>query len=267
MYRKHFGLTRHPFSKELHPDELFVAAAGRELEVRLGHLLELRGIGLVTGEVGSGKTTVCRKVVSGLHTGLYRVFYVPLSTGNAMDMYKSIAWELGLQTERSRAALYRVIRAEVTKLSLETKVRPVLVVDEAQHLRSDVLEELRLLTNYEMDSQNRLCLLLIGQAELRRRIGMAVHEPLNQRIVVRHHLGGLAREELPNYLQHLLRLAGTELPLFEPSAIETLFQATSGLPRKVNLLAHHSLTAAALSKAKAVTADHVQAALPEATCV
>lgn len=263
MYRKHFGLTRHPFSKELVPEELFVCQAGRELEVRLGHLLELRGIGLVTGEAGSGKTTLCRKVVSGLHPGLYRVFYVPLSTGNAMDLYKSIAWELGLPTERSRAALYRVIRAEVTRLCLETKVRPVLIVDEAQHLRPDVLEELRLLTNYEMDSHNRLCLVLVGQAELRRRIAMAVHEPLNQRIVVRHHLGGLAREELPSYLAHLLRLAGTELPLFEPAATEALFQATHGLPRKVNLLAHHALLAAALAKAKAATAEHVQAALPE----
>jgi general secretion pathway protein A len=264
MYRKHFGLARHPFAKDLPPDELFVSAAGRELEVRLGHLLELRGIGLCTGEVGSGKTTLCRKVVTALHTGLYRIFYVPLTTGNAMDMYKSISWELGLPTERSRAALYRCIRAEVTRLCLETKVRPVLIVDEAQHLRSDVLEDLRLLTNYEMDSQNRLCLLLVGQAELRRRLGMAVHEALNQRVIVRHHLGGLSREELPLYLQHLLRLAGTELPLFDASAVEALFQASNGLPRKLNGLAHHTLMAAALAKAKAATAEHVQAALPEA---
>jgi type II secretory pathway predicted ATPase ExeA len=265
MYRKHFGLTRHPFAKDLAPEELFVAASGRELEVRLGHLLELRGIGLVTGEVGSGKTTLCRKVVSSLHTGLYHVFYVPLSTGNAMDMYKSIAWELGLPTERSRAALYRVIRAEVTRLCLEAKVRPVLIVDEAQHLRPDVLEELRLLTNYEMDSHNRLCLLLVGQAELRRRIAMAVHAPLHQRIVVRYHLEGLTRDELPLYLAHLLRLAGTELPLFDSSAIEALFQASNGLPRKVNLLAHHALMAAALAKAKAATAEHLQAAVAEAS--
>jgi type II secretory pathway predicted ATPase ExeA len=263
MYRKHFGLTRHPFAKDLPPDELFVSSSGRELETRLGHLLELRSVGLITGEVGSGKTTLCRKVVAGLHTGLYRVLYVPLTTGNAMDMYKSISWELGLPTERSRAALYRCIRAEVTRLCLEARTRPVLVVDEAQHLRSDVLEDLRLLTNYEMDSQSRLCLLLVGQAELRRRLSMAVHEPLNQRIVVRHHLAGLSREELPAYLGHLLRLAGTELPLFEPPAIEAIFQATSGLPRKVNLLAHHALMAAALAKAKAASAEHVQAALPE----
>lgn len=263
MYRKHFGLTHHPFSKDIAPEDLFISAANKELEVRLGHLLDLRGIGLVTGEVGSGKTTLCRKVTSALHTGLYRVFYVPLTTGNTMDIFKSITWELGLSIERNRAGLYRCIREEVNRLCLESKVRPVLVVDEAQNLRSDVLEDLRLLTNYEMDSQNRLCLVLVGQAELRRRLSMAVHEALAQRIVVRHHLGGLTREELPRYLTHLLRLAGTELPLFEPAAMEALFQATSGLPRKVNLLAHHALMAAALAKGKVVAAGHVEAALPE----
>lgn len=263
MYRKHFGLTRHPFGKDLVPEDLYASAANRELEVRLGHLLELRGIGLVTGEPGSGKTTLCRKVMSGLHSGLYRVLYVPLTTGNVMDLYKCIAWELGLETLRSRAALYRCIRTEVTRLCVENKVRPVLVVDEAQHLRSDVLEDLRLLTNYDMDSQNRLCLLLVAQVELRRRLAMAVHEPLSQRIVVRHHLTGLSRTELPLYLGHLLRMAGAELPLFDEPALEALFHATGGLPRKVNLLAHHTLTAAALAKARIATAEHVQAALPE----
>jgi type II secretory pathway predicted ATPase ExeA len=105
VYRKHFGLARHPFGKDLAPEDLFASAAATELEVRLRHLLDLRGIGLVTGEPGSGKTTICRKVAASLHSGLYRVLYVPLSTGNVTDMYKSIAWELGLATERSRAAL------------------------------------------------------------------------------------------------------------------------------------------------------------------
>ena len=194
MYRKHFGLTRNPFAKDLDPADFFPSEAARELEVRLRYLLDLRGIGLVTGEVGSGKTSICRKVVSSLHSGLFRVFYVPLSTGNVMDMYKTIAWELGLPVERNRAALYRGIRNEITRLCLEAKTKPVLIVDEAQHLRSEVLEDLRLLTNYDMDSQNRLTLLLVGQAELRRRLSMAVHEALSQRIVVRHHVGGLARD-------------------------------------------------------------------------
>ncbi|MGH8626544.1 MAG: ExeA family protein [Gammaproteobacteria bacterium] len=263
MYRKHFGFTHFPFDLELQPDVLFASNAITEAEARLKHLLELRAIGLITGEVGCGKTTACRKVASTLHPGLYRVFYVPLSTGNVMDMYKSIAWELGLPTERNRASAFRVIRAEITRLTLEAKQRPVLIVDEAQHLRNEVLEDLRLLTNYEMDSQNRLCLLLVGLTELRRRLTMAVHESLAQRIVVRYHLRGLEREELSHYLTHRLRLAGCELPLIEPPAIEALFQATQGMPRKVNRLAHYALTSAALTKAKSVTCEHVQAALEE----
>ena len=90
MYRKHFGLARHPFANDLAPEDLFASAAATELEVRLRHLLDLRGIGLVTGEPGSGKTTICRKVAASLHSGLYRVVYVPLSTGNVTDMYKSM---------------------------------------------------------------------------------------------------------------------------------------------------------------------------------
>ena len=263
MYLTHFGLTHYPFERALQPDELFASSTAREAQVRLTHLVELRGIGLITGEVGSGKTTVCRQLASALHPGLLRLFYVPLSTGNVMDMYKAIAWQLGLPVERNRAAAYRAIHTEVCRLAVECRIHPVLVVDEAQHLRNDVLEDLRLLTNYAMDSEPRLCLLLVGLTELRRRLSMAVHEALVQRIVVRYHLGGLARDELPQYLDHRLRLAGTSLPLFEPAAVQALYQSTHGMPRKVNRIAHYALSAAALGKARQITAEHVQSAIEE----
>lgn len=263
MYRKHFALTRHPFGQEIVPDELFPSASNRELDVRLAHLLDLRGIGLVTGDSGSGKTCAARRVLTQLHTGLYRVLYVSLSTGNVMDLFKTISWEMGLSVERSRAALYRQIKSEVSRLCGDARTRPILVVDEAHHLRPDVLEDLRLLTNYQMDAEPRLCLLLLGQTELRRRLTMAVHEALAQRIVVRYPMAALTREELTGYLAHRLRLASAEVPLFDPAAEEAIYQATGGLPRKINLLAHHTLLAAALARAKLATADHVQAALPE----
>lgn len=263
MYLTHFGLTHYPFERSLQPDELFASSAAREAQARLQHLVELRGIGLLTGEVGSGKTTVCRRLAAALHPGLYRLFYVTLSTGNVLDMYKAIAWQLGLPIERNRAAAYRAIHSEVSRLVLETRIHPVLVVDEAQHLRNDVLEDLRLLTNYAMDTERRLCLLLVGLSELRRRLTMAVHESLAQRIVVRYHLSGLTREELPGYLAHRLQLAGSSLPLFEPAAVEALFHATQGLPRKINRAAHYALSAAALAKVRQVGAEHVQAALDE----
>jgi type II secretory pathway predicted ATPase ExeA len=263
MYLAHFGFTHYPFDRPLQPDELYASSAAREAQARLNHLIELRGIGLITGEVGSGKTTVCRQLSAALHPGLYRMFYVPLSTGNVLDMYKAIAWQLGLPIERNRAGAYRAIHAEVSRLTLETKIHPVLVVDEAQHLRNEVLEDLRLLTNYAMDAERRLCLILVGLPELRRRLTMAVHESLTQRIVVRYHLSGLSREELPAYLTHRLELAGCTLPLFESAAIEALYQATQGLPRKINRAAHYALSAAALAKVRQISAEHIQCALEE----
>lgn len=140
MYLKHFGLTGFPFDKAIPADELFVSSAMHELSVRLGHLVEMSGIGLLTGDPGSGKSCAARAMTARLHPGLYKVLYVPLSTGNPMDLYKSIAWELGLPVERSRAALYRQIKNEVTRLMTEARTRPVLILDEAQGLRSDALE-------------------------------------------------------------------------------------------------------------------------------
>jgi general secretion pathway protein A len=229
MYPKHFGFSGFVFGNDIPPEEMYPSVGIIEARVRLQHLIELRGIGLLTGDSGSGKSSACRSLVSLLHTGLYRVIYVPLTTGNPMDMYKTIAWEFGLPTERNRAGLYRQIRTEVTRLCAEARQRPVLIVDEAHNLRSDVLEELRLLTNYAMDSDNRLCLLLCGQSELRRRIAMAVHESLHQRVVVRYQMPPLTRDEFPDYLTHLLRRVGCEVPVFAPAAVEALFQASTAI--------------------------------------
>jgi len=199
----------------------------------------------MTGEVGCGKTTVCRHVTAGLHPGQYRVYCLSLSTGNVLDMYKAIAWEWGLPTERSRATAYRAIRDELTRLVQEAKQLPVLIVDEAQHLRNDVLEDLRLLTSYAMDAENRLCLLLVGLTELRRRLSMAVHESLSQRLVVRHHLPGLGRDELDAYLTHRLRLAGAEATIFLRRPSRPCSRPLAGCPaRSIVSPAHYALAAA-----------------------
>jgi general secretion pathway protein A len=226
-------------------------------------LVRFHDFSFVKSSMRSLQDQLCRQLCASLHPGLYRLFYVPLSTGNVLDMYKAIAWQLGLPIERNRASAYRAIHTEVSRLVLETKIHPVIVVDEAQHLRNEVLEDLRLLTNYAMDAERRLCLLLVGLTELRRRLSMAVHESLAQRIVVRYHLGGLTREELPAYLTHRLQLAACALPLFEPASVKMLFQATQGLPRKINRAAHYALSAAALAKVRQISAEHVQAALEE----
>ncbi len=262
-YLQHFALTRYPFQTLAETDELFPTRAGAETHSRLQHLLELRGIGLLTGEVGCGKTTACRQFAASLHPGLFRVAYVSLTTGSVLDMYQTLAWELGLQPERSRAAACRTLREEITRLAREAHQFPVLIIDEAHNLRNDVLEDLRLLTSFQFDSERRLCLLLAGLSSLRKRLAMAVHESLGQRIAVQHQLSGLARDELEPYLAHRLHLAGCDLPLFEPNALEALFQASRGLPRQIDRIAHFALAAAACAQARQVAAEQLEQACAE----
>ena len=263
MYQRHFALTRLPFEPPASSDELFLSAGASETESRIRHLLALRGIGLLTGEPGCGKTSACRRVLDQLHPSQYRVLYLPLTTGSILDTFQAIAWTLGLEPPRYRAQTCRAIRSEVARLCEESGQLPLLVIDEAQYLRHEVLQELRLLTNFGFDDRRCLCLLLVGHSELRRRLAMAVHESLAQRIVVRYHLPGLQRDELQPFVRHALRAAGCELDLFAPPALQALFQASHGLPRMVSRLAHYSLAAAALAEARTVDAEHVRLACAE----
>ena len=263
-YRPHFGLERYPFEPLAASDELFPLQAGKETARRLAHLLELRGIGVLTGRPGSGKTTACRQFVAGLHPARHKVCYVSLTTGTAFDAYRLLAWELGLEPLHTRAGCYRLIRTELEHLRASRRQLPVLILDEAQNLRNDVLEELRLLTGSGLQAPRETCLLLVGLAGLERRLALAVNRSLDQRVVVRHRFPGLEREETAAYLAHRLELAGCARALFEPAAVEALYQASRGLLRPTDRIAHYALLAAALDKAPGVSPAHVERAVPEA---
>ena len=151
----------------------------------------------------------------------------------------------------------------MSRLVAEAGKLPVLVFDEAHHLGNDVLAEFKMLTNYRMDSSNRLCLLLVGLTELRNRLRMAVHEPLAQRIIVNCHIPALRHEEVGAYIEHRMRLAGADVPVFEPAAIEAVALASNRIPRQINRIAHHALIAAAADRARTVTDSHVNRAADE----
>ena len=263
MYKPHFALKHYPFDTTLQPDELFESDSTRQAAHRIKHLLELRGIGLLCGEAGSGKTTLCRQVVSGLHSNLYRVCYVTLSTGSVMDSYNIIAGAFGLGRFVNRSAAYQAIRKTVSHLVTESRQHPVLIFDEAHYLHNEILKELRLLTNYKMDSQNRLCLLLVGHTELRRRIMISAQASLAQRIVLHCMLNGLERDEVGGYIEHRLRLAGSDVRIFEEQAVEMVAMASKGLPRRIDRIAHYALHAAASEQSRTVSINHVEKATLE----
>lgn len=263
MYRTVFGFSRPAFERDLPADQLFRTPTLDELHARLLYLAETKGIGLVYSDPGCGKTTALRRFKEALHPDQVRLVYLHDTSVNAGDLYRQLALELGIEPRWGRGMTFRAIQQEIVRLSTERRLTVLLIIDEAHRLRPDVLAELPLLTNFEMDSGARLALLLCGQSGLRQRLRMADLEALTQRITVRYVLRGLDREETKLYLEHRLRVAGVDRPVFSEPAIEAIFNASQGVLRRIDAVAHNALNAGAAARARIVDADHVLTAAEE----
>jgi type II secretory pathway predicted ATPase ExeA len=253
MWEAFFGFKKTPFSDNPDAKQLFASQAWNQVKARLQFLLDHHAVGLLTGEVGSGKSTAARAFLAGLNPSLYKIVYLHWTSGSALDLFRQLALELDLEPAHGRGDLARQISAAIVRLNQSKKQHPILVCDEAQLLRHPALEQFPLLLNFEMDSAHYLTLLLVGQPLLRRTLSLQMHEALRQRIAVHYHLEGLAREELDAYLTQQLKAGGITQPLFDGTATQALYQATKGIPRKVNKLALAALRLAAERKCSLVS--------------
>jgi general secretion pathway protein A len=252
MWESFFGFKKTPFSDSPDAKQLFASEAWNQVKTRLEFLANHHGVGLLTGEVGAGKSTAARAFTATLNPNLYTILYVHFCSGSALDLLRQVALELNLEPAHGRGDLARQIAEAVVRLNQGKKQHPILIVDEAQLLPHPALEQLPLLLNFDMDSSRYLTLLLIGQPLLRRTLSLQMHEALRQRIGVHYHLEGLTREELDAYLLQQLKAAGVTQPLFDDTARQALYQATKGIPRKVNKLALTALRLAAARKLQLV---------------
>ena len=252
MWESYFGFKRTPFGDRPEAKQLFASVAWQQVKTRLEFLTQHPGAGLLTGEVGAGKSTAARMFATALNPNLYKILYIHFSNGSALDLLRQMALALDLTPAHFRGDLVRQIAAAIVRLHQSKKQHPILICDEAHLLPHPSLEQLPLLLNFDMDSSRYLTLLLIGQPLLRRTLSLQMHEALRQRIGVHYHLEGLTREELDAYLTQQLKASGVAQPLFDETARQGLYQATKGIPRKVNKLATTALRLAAERKAQMV---------------
>lgn len=265
MYTGFFGLNSPPFSIAPNPDFLFLSGRHAEALAHLRYGLgDAGGFVLLTGEVGTGKTTVSRALLQELDETTQLAFILN-PTLSELELLASICDELRIRYKKSDASLKMLgdkIKNRLLKNHQQGK-QTLLIIDEAQHLQPAVLEQLRLLTNLETNSRKLLQVILIGQPELQQLLQRTDLRQLAQRITARYHLMPLTEDEVVQYLSYRLKVAGSERPVFEPQAIKLLYQSSQGIPRLLNLLADRAMLAAFAEQRPMVSKAEVRKATAE----
>ncbi len=262
MYLEHYGLTRKPFGKSPDPAFLYPSRQHAEALARLSHALEEREPAVLTGEVGAGKTTLCRALVDQFAERCRFSLVVNPALPPA-QLLGAIAQGFGLPALRRKADVYAALAEHAAALDAQG-LFPVVLVDEAQLLAGRAaFDELRLLTNLTLDDRGLVGLLLLGQPELRDRVHDRGGEAFAQRVGVAYHVGPLDEAETGRYLEHRLRVAGREAPLFEAEAVAAIHRASGGIPRRVNHIAANALLEGFARDRARLGAEEVQAALSD----
>jgi len=257
MIEAYFGFKRPPFPKEIKTEQLLDTYDYRESWARLSYIRQHRGIFCLTGEPGSGKTSILRRFVDCLNPQTHLHCYTPLATVSQSDLYRQLNILLRLPSKLRKSELFHQIQKSVMELYAHQGKTPCFILDECHMMDHATLQELIVVTNFEMDSKSPFIFVLIGQPELREKLKRRMHEPLRQRITLSYHMAGLSLEETRTYVLHQLKIAGRTEPLFEENAFEPTHQLSQGLPRKVNNLALAAMTLAVAKKTHSVNADLV----------
>jgi MSHA biogenesis protein MshM len=262
MYTAHFGLRELPFG--ITPDTSFFFGAPHSQEALNTLLVAARsgeGFIKITGEVGTGKTLLCRKFMATLGEGFVTA-YIPNPYLEPRTLMLALADELEIVLERDvdQHQLLKAINLRLLDLAGQG-LQVMLCLDEAQAIPVESLEALRLLTNLETEKRKLLQIVLFGQPELNRKLELDQIRQLAQRITFHYHLGPLSRDDLDYYVAHRLRVAGyTGARLFSRPAIRGLYKASGGVPRLVNILAHKALMLAYGQGKQLVGSGHVSTA-------
>jgi general secretion pathway protein A len=262
VYLDYYGLTEPPF--DITPNPRFLFYSPKHREDLLYGIRERKGFVQLTGEVGAGKTTLCRAMLEQLDSSLYSTALILNPILNADELMKAIAIEFGLDV-RGLDRLDTIAKINDFLLwNVEQNKETVLIIDEAQNLTEELLEQVRLLSNLETDNRKLLQIVLMGQPELRDRLNSHNLRQLRQRITVRYHLSPLSQNEINQYIQHRLQVSGAKgTPRFTKAALWRIHHYTGGVPRLVNAVCDKALLAGFVNQREELGYRVVGAAIRE----
>jgi len=259
MYEKYFSFKHKPFELVPNPDFLFLSTSHRKALTYLDYgIKEKIGFILITGEIGSGKTTIVRNLIKNLD-GTIKLSRINNTKVSSEQLISMINEDFGLNVEGKSKT---ILLSELNEFLIEQYARgfqSVLLIDEAQNLTPDLLEEIRLLSNLETDRAKLLQIILVGQPELKRTLMLPELIQLRQRITINYHITPLTIEETAGYIKHRLTIAGNpEAIKFEDDMLDVIFQFSRGIPRLINILCDFALLTTFVEGRKEVSIDIVR---------
>jgi len=264
MYREFFGLKEKPFSVTSDPNFLFLSRVHKEA---FSHLIygikERKGFLEITGEVGAGKTTLCRALLNQLEANTKSAFIFN-STLPELQLLQAIVEDFGLIVEKkTKVAMLRQFNAFLLE-ELTKGNNVILIIDEAQNLKNSILEEIRMLSNLETEKSKLFQIILVGQPELKNKLRSPSLRQLRQRIGVRFHITPLEKDEVPQYINHRLSVAGSKGDItFAPEAVESVCAYSGGIPRVINMVCDKAMLLAYVMETKAISQSLIQRSISE----
>jgi general secretion pathway protein A len=259
MYEKHFSFKHKPFELIPNPDFLFLSNTHKKAITYIDYgIKEKIGFILLTGEIGSGKTTIVRNLIKNLN-GSVRLSRVNNTKVSSEQLIAMINDDFGLDVEgKSKTKLLSDLN-EFLINQYSDKFQPILLIDEAQNLSPDLLEEIRMLSNLETDRAKLLQIILVGQPELKKTLMMPELMQLRQRININYHIAPLTIDETERYIKHRLSIAGNPDAIeFEDTMVSRIYQFSRGIPRLINILCDFALLAAYVDARKTVNIEIIQ---------
>jgi len=268
MYKEFYGLREYPFNMTPDPQFLFLSRNHRvALDVLLFGIRERKGFVAITGEVGAGKTTLCRALLNSLDSATIKTALILNPMLSDSQILRAICDEFRLQPAKTtKKDLYDTINAFLLR-ELAANHNVALIVDEAQNLKPSVLEQIRLLSNLETEKEKLLQIVLVGQPELGELLARENLRQLKQRIALRHHVAPLAQEEVGEYIHHRLQVAGGDGRVqWTPDAQSLIYEYSRGVPRLINVLCDKALLAGYVAEAFVIDAPMIQRAIDDTEC-